>query len=281
MWRSVIVCKQFSRAIFAAIAVLSTTILGFAAEPPVGSDPLDFFKALEDKQIEATLIPRDAKEMVLQIKNLTDRPLTIQPPNGFVGVPVLAQFLPGGQNNNGNNRNGGNKGQAPQTLGGNLNGIGQNGGRNGQGLNGRANGANANPLFNIPPEKTLHFTVPCVCLEHGKPNPSPAYPYEIRPLESFTDKVEIREIVIGLSAGKYSQTVAQIATWHFSDNLSWDELAKLQIKHLNGAKSPEFTAQEIDRAKQVVAELPPAKPTNATAVSTATSAKPTNASIGK
>ena len=223
-----------------------------ATPKPADGKPVDFFKALADNRIEAILIPRDAKAMVLQVINKTDQPITIQAPRVFAGLPILEQFLP--NNNNGNKVIGKND-KTPQKLVGAFNVKGQNNGQN-LGMNNRPNGLNANPLFNIPPEKTLRFTIACVCIEHGKPDPGPHYPYEIRPLDSETDKPQIREVVELLGSGKYNQRVAQIAAWHFSDNLSWEELTDLKIKHLNGVKVSQFTSKEIDQAKQLVAELP-------------------------
>ena len=231
-----------------------------ATPKPADGKPVDFFKALADNRIEAILIPRDAKAMVLQVINKTDHPVTIQAPRVFAGVPVLEQFLPlpaGKDKGLPGSRVLGKNDKTPQKLVGAFNVNGQNNNAfNVNGPNNRPNGMNANPLFNIPPEKTLRFTVACVCIEHGKPDPSPHYPYEIRPLDSVSDKPQIREVVDSLGSAKYSQRVAQIAAWHFSDDLSWAELTDLKIKHLNGAKVSQFTSQEIDQAKQLVAELP-------------------------
>ena len=100
--------------IFMATMILAPAI---AAEPsPSGnSGSIGFFAALDQKLIEAKIVPRDAKEVVIQITNKTDRPLAIQRPDAFVAAAILAQNF--GQNNNfPNNRNATNSNKVPQTL---------------------------------------------------------------------------------------------------------------------------------------------------------------------
>ena len=60
-------------------------------------------------------------------------------------------------------------------------------------------------MINVPPEKIAQFKVPTVCLEHGKAEPRPAIPYEIKPIESVTDKPEVQELCRMLGTGQINQ----------------------------------------------------------------------------
>ncbi len=100
-------------------------------------------------------------------------------------------------------------------------------------------------IINIPPEKIAQIKVPLVCLEHGKADPRPGIPYEIKPIESVTDKPEVQELCRMLGTGQLNQRAAQVAAWHLNNGLSWDYLARKQLKHADGTSEPYFTAMEI------------------------------------
>jgi len=106
-------------------------------------------------------------------------------------------------------------------------------------------------MFNIPPEKVGQLRVSTVCLNHGQPEPRAAIPYVIRPLDSVSDKPEVREICRLLSAGKVSQRVAQAAAWHFANGMSWEQIAAEHYRYANGGGSPYFSRQEIYAAMQL------------------------------
>ncbi|MFH1924520.1 MAG: hypothetical protein ABIP48_32105, partial [Planctomycetota bacterium] len=108
-------------------------------------------------------------------------------------------------------------------------------------------------MFNIPPEKVGKLKVTTVCLEHGKREPRPAMEYEIRPIEEFTDRVEVHEVCRMLANGMMPQRVAQVAAWHLTDDMSFQELAAKEIRFANGMKRPYFSPQEIQAGMQVVA----------------------------
>ncbi|HZZ71598.1 MAG TPA: hypothetical protein VFE24_05055 [Pirellulales bacterium] len=225
-----------------------------APTKPADRVPLEFFQALAQHQIDATVIPRDARSLVLQITNQTDQPLVIHAPRAIAAVPVLAQALPRA---NQNKNVFGKQDAAPQKVGAQMNfGFqGQNNGLN-NGRNAGPQNRLANPLFNIPPEKTLRVSVPCVCLEYAKPNPGPHIPYQLAPLETVNDQDEVREIIDCINTGRYTQKIAQIAAWHFTNQLSWEQLAALTTTHANHTHEAVFTAREIELAKDLVADLP-------------------------
>ena len=104
-------------------------------------------------------------------------------------------------------------------------------------------------MMNVAPEKVGQIKVNTVCLEHGKAEPRAAIPYEIKPIESFTQKPGVKELCQMLGTGKIDQRAAQAAAWHLSNGMSWQELAaKVGVKHINGTTTPYFTPQELQTA---------------------------------
>jgi hypothetical protein len=58
-----------------------------------------------------------------------------------------------------------------------------------------------------------------------------------------------------LGHGQVSQNIAQAATWHLTDGMSWQELAhKDRVKLSNGYTEKYFAPQEIAMAMRVVSE---------------------------
>lgn len=224
------------------LAVLAVPVV--CAADSVGSKPepatVEMFAAMQAGDIEVKLIPKDSTTGMVTIKNKTGKPLTIKLPEAFAGVPVLAQFGGGG----GFGQQGGQQG------GGGNQGIG-GGGLGGGGFGGGQQGGGG--LFNVGPEKVGKLKFVAVCLEHGKKDPNPNVPYEIRPIESFTDKPEVVEVVKMLGRGEINQTAAQAAAWNLANGLSWQELAaKVGHKHLDGRTEPYFALNTI-QAAQVIA----------------------------
>jgi hypothetical protein len=216
-----------------AIAVLALTGLLMSvsaqAKPPADSsgDQVDMFSAIQDGQIDVKLIPKDSTQGRVIICNKTDKPLNIKLPDAFAAVPVLAQAAaaPKPANN-----------QQPQQTGGGMGGMG-----GGMGM------------MNVPPEKVGQINVPMVCLEHGKREPSPRIPYEIRPLESATSNPEVVEVCRMLGTGQLNQRAAQAATWHLNNGMSWEQLAAKQYHYADGRTSPYFSAAEIQAGMQIAA----------------------------
>ena len=182
------------------------------------------FDGIADGDLAVKFIPKDSKEGKVLIENKTDKPLTVKLPDAFAGVPVLAQNAGAAQ---GGNQGGGNQG---------VGGGGMGGGGGGQGGGG---------MFNVPPEKVAVFKVTTVCLDHGKAEPRPGVPYEIKPIESVTDKPEVQELCRMLGTGQINQRAAQVAAWHLNNDMSWQELTAKQLRHADGSSEPYFTALEI------------------------------------
>lgn len=228
------------------------------AKKDAQAEPLEveLFQAMKDGQIDVTLIMKNAEQGNIQIKNKTDRPLSIKLPEAAVGAPVLAQFGGGGFGGGGlgggglggGGLGGGGLGGGGQSVGG---GIG--GGRGGRGGRGGAGGIGG---FNIPPEKVGKLKFKGVCLDHGKPDPAPRMKYELKPLEDHVKRPETIAVVKGYAAGQLDRQVAQAAVWHLNNDVSWQELAakvKGSPREYLG-RNPFYFSQAELRAAVVVAE---------------------------
>jgi hypothetical protein len=230
--------------VLAAMLGLVPAVL-WAAKPagPSQAAPerVELFAAMKQGQIDVKVIPKDSTQVRVLIENKTTRPLSVQLPEAFAAVPVLAQRA-GGRGGRGgrSGRNSGTSG-GNQAMGGGM--MGGMGGGMGGGFGG----------FNIAPEQVGQLRAPAVCLEHGKGEPRPRVPYELKPLGEFTSSPQINELCRLLGSGQVDQRVAQAAAWHYSDNMSWEELSAKRIRHANGLTEPYFSPREIQAAMQLAA----------------------------
>lgn len=83
------------------VAVLSlVTWSAFAAAPKETAWPaaekVAMFQAIDDGQIEVSLTVKDDQNARLVARNLTDKPLSIEIPEAYAAVPILAQNQGGG-----------------------------------------------------------------------------------------------------------------------------------------------------------------------------------------
>ncbi len=208
---------------------------------------VEMFAAMEAGDVDVKIIPKDEKEARIFIENKTDKPLNVKLPNAFVGV--LAQFGGGAAGGGfGAGGAGGGGGGSNQAMGGGMGMMG--GGMMGGGMMGGGMGGGG--FFNVPPKRVGEFKVPGVCLEHGKPEPRAAIAYVIRPVETFSKDPLLKELLALFGTGKVNQRVAQVAAWHISDKMSWQELAAKRVTHLNGLSFPYFSPQEIVAAQRLV-----------------------------
>jgi len=241
----------WSRRLGLAVSMLLISALALAADrrgraPKLGEfnpdhKTVEMFDAIDKGQIEVKLIPKDSRQSQVLVENKTDKPLNVKLPEAFAGVPVLAQAGAGLGAGGGNRRNN-NRGGGGQGFGGGFGGMG------GMGMGGMGMGMG---MFNVPPEKVGKFKVTTVCLEHGKPEPRPAMQYEIKPIDSFTDKQEVHELCRMLGSGKINQRAAQVAAWHLNNQMSFQELAAKRLRFANGTSCPYFTPQELRAGMQL------------------------------
>ena len=227
--------RTWSLALIVAVGVMPTLLLGVerAEFSDAVSETVEMFSAMETGQIGVKLIPKDATQCRVLIENKTDKPLTVQLPDAFAGVPVLAQFgggediggMGGGGMGGGGGGRGGGMGGGMQGMGGGMGG-GMMGGMGGGGMGGMGGMG----MMNIPPEKVGKLQVTTVCLEHGKKDPRPGVDYVIKPIDQFTDKPQVHELCRMLGNGRVSQRAAQVAAWHLNNDMSWQELGAKYIK---------------------------------------------------
>ena len=251
-----------------AVAFSATTLTASERIKGVGKfnpedETVELFSAIEGGKLEVKLIPKDSTTCRVFIKNKTDKPLNVSLPEAFAGVPVLTQlqFQPNNFNNFNNvnanwNRNPNN---APQQLGiGNQFGNNLLGNQGNQFFNMQGRGNNLGPAFgpnfapfNVAPEKVGELKLASVCLDHGQPEPRPKMPYEIRPIESVTEKAEVQELCRMLGRGQVSQRAAQAAAWHLNNEMSWEQLAGLRLNiALGRITEPFFSPQELAEGKK-------------------------------
>jgi hypothetical protein len=201
------------------------------AANPANADTIDMFEGMQKDEIAVRFVPKDSKEAKLTIQNKTDKPLNVKLPEAFAAMPVLAQQGAGGA------AAGGRAGGGGQGMGGGMGG----GGGGGMGM------------MYVAPQGVGHRKVLTVCLEHGKPEPRPSMPYEIKPIESLTARPAVKELCRMLGNGKIDQRTAQAAAWYLNNDMSWDQLANKRVHHANGATQPYFSPQEVVVAVRVAA----------------------------
>ena len=163
------------------------------------AEEVEMFDAMKAGQISVRLIPKNSLSARVLIENKTKQPLSVRLPETFAGVH--AQVAGAGVNQTG--------GGGGQSLGGGFGG-GIGGGRG---------------VFSVPPEKVAQVKVSCVCLEHGKAEPTPKMKYEIKQLSEVTTKPGIEDLMKALASGRFDQDAIQAAAWHLNNGLSWAELA--------------------------------------------------------
>ena len=232
------------RRILIPIVCLSMLPALVAAKPSrlfKDAESVELFAAVKAGQLDVKLIPKDATQSTVIVKNLTKKPLRIQMPTAFAGMPVLAQQDGGDFGDFGGN--GGDQGGGNQAFGGGFGGGGLGGGGFGGG----------GGLFNVAPERANKIKVKTVCLEHGKKDPNPRIAYQLTPMKAFTSDPHVREVCSMLGRGEIDQVSAQAAAWHLTDNLSWNQLVrKVKIRHLDGRVEMFFSPRHIQRALKIV-----------------------------
>lgn len=128
---------------FAVLLTLMTAVSGAAQhrrpDHQDSTTSLDVLAAEADGLVEVRFIANDARSAQVIVTSLVDRPLTIQLPPAFAGVPVLAQQQQGA------GFGAGGIGGTPQNVGGGGAGGGAGGGGFGGGFGG-GGGAGGNPF---------------------------------------------------------------------------------------------------------------------------------------
>ncbi len=203
----------------------------------------DLLEAQAAGLVEVKFIPNDSRSAQVVVRNRSGRPLTLRLPEGFAGVPVLAQFM--NQQQGGAGFGAGGIGGTPQNVGG--------GGVNNAGM-GIGQPVGGGGPFSLPPERTRTLRVPTVCLEYGKREPSPRVEYTMTPLSECSTDPRLQDVVTALADGKLSQKAAQAAAWHVASSRTWEQLAAEVIEMAGGDPDrPYFAAGDLAAARAFVA----------------------------
>ena len=228
---------------FALVLVGAVMVSAASAREPrsrARSTPPEAHELLQAEEaglVAVKYIHNDSRSAQIVVTNRSDRPLTLRLPEVFAGVPVLAQMGgPAGFAGAG-------VGGAPQTTGGAAPAGA------GMGIGGAPGGG----MFSLPPEKTRVVKVTTVCLEHGKPEPSPLRSYKLVELNSYSADPRLDQLMQSIGKGEVSQKVAQAAAWHIANGLTWQQLAAEKIDHAGGVPDePFFTPADLQAAFRVV-----------------------------
>lgn len=253
--------------VLGCFTLLAVTHLAGAGKSPMkilkydpAAEQLEMFAAIESGALSVRVVAHDAKGGNMYFENLSGKPLTVKLPEAVTIVHVLKQFGGGGfgggqQGGLGGGGFGGQQGGfgGGQSGGG---GFGQQGGGGfgGGGLGGQQGGGGGG-FFSIPPERVAQVPYHSVCLNYGKPDPSPRMTYKPVRVEDYTDNKILQETIRLVGTGRLDYTVAQAATWHITDKLSWERLASLQEYTLPGVYSsrvPTFSIPQLQAAQQLV-----------------------------
>ncbi|MEN0109352.1 MAG: hypothetical protein AAF805_01390 [Planctomycetota bacterium] len=224
-----------------AASVVAASSWARADEPTTAEEPVGLFDAIDEGLVDVKFIALNDRRGNVMVENKTDAELRLRMPEAFVGVPVLAQQFGGG--------GGGLGGGGGQAVGGGGGGGGR-GGFGGGGRGGAGGGGGGGQFRSVPAEKVARISVPLVCLEHGKPDPTAAAPYElVRAEEHLSDKPEVIELLEAYGRGGLDAGAVQAAVWHSTDDMSWGELAaKRTGSPSNPVRKPYFTADQIQSA---------------------------------
>jgi hypothetical protein len=211
--------------------------------------------------VTVKFIPNDSRSAQILVTNKSNKPLTLKMPAAYAGVPVLRQMGPGGMGGGmggmggGMGGMGGGMGGGQAMGGGGMGGMGGGMGGMGGGMGGMGGGMGGMPggAFSVPPEKTKVMRITTVCLEHGKKEPSSRMAYKLVALETFSTDPKLQSLLEALGRGEVSQKVAQAATWHVANGLTWEALAAKKIDRLGRPDDAWFTPNELMMAHRSVA----------------------------
>ncbi len=251
-----------------------------AAEPVDESQAVELFQAMEEGLVEVKLVPKNSLESSLSVTNKTNRPIVVDMPSAFAGVPVLAQPPMGGFGGGGFGGPGGGgfgggafggddmgrggrggRGGMDSGRGGNNNsggnqsiGGGMGGGRMG-GMGGGMGGRRGGGMFSIAPNKTHKEAVRTVCLEHGKKEPRSTVKYTIVPIDSYTDNKTTQVLCEMLGDKDLDQNAVQVAVWSAENGMTMEELAaKTRQTSRNNPVESYFKPGELELGAELLAQ---------------------------
>ncbi|MBQ5789538.1 MAG: hypothetical protein IIW01_04555 [Thermoguttaceae bacterium] len=252
-----------------------------AAEPVDESQAVELFQAMEEGLVEVKLVPKNSLESSLSVTNKTNRPIVVDMPSAFAGVPVLAQPPMGGFGGGGFGGGPGGGGFGGGAFGGDDMGRGGRGGRGGMdsgrggnsnsggnqsigggmgggrmgGMGGGMGGRRGGGMFSIAPNKTHKEAVRTVCLEHGKKEPRSTVKYTIVPIDSYTDNKTTQVLCEMLGDKELDQNAVQVAVWSAENGMTMEELAaKTRQTSRNNPVESYFKPGELQLGAELLAQ---------------------------
>ena len=256
--------RPLSRRLFAGLVSCSFALTASVAiaDVPAADEAVDaeLFNAIDEGKIEVKFIPLNTTKANVLVRNLTDKPMTLRLPAKFAGVPINRQFggMGGGMGGMGG---GGMGGMGGGGMGGGGGGQAMGGGMGGGGMGGMGGGMGGmggggmGGFMRIAPQRQQKVAVTTVCLEHGRPDPTPKMAYKIVPLDVVTKDDRVHVLCEALGNRQVAQNTAQAAAWNLMDKLSWEKLAaKNRVESKYTGNLPWFSPIEIQSAIAVVRE---------------------------
>ena len=272
--------SMFHLLVMLAVSLPMTGVRANAADDAPKADEaksVELFQAIDEGLVEVKLTPKNSLKSSLAVTNKTDKPIVVEMPSAFAGVPVLAQpGMMGGRGGMGGM--GGMMGGAAGMMGGGRNQggfgggmFGEAGGRGGmnsrggmgsssrsggnQSIGGGMGGRGGGGLFSIAPNKTHRESVRTVCLEHGKKEPGPSVEYTIVPIDTYTENKTTQVLCSMLGDPELNQNAVQAAVWNAENGVSFEELAsKTKQEGNNNMPESYFLKEELSTGVNLLAK---------------------------
>lgn len=278
--------SMFHLLVMLAVSLPMTGVRANAADDAPKADeakPVELFQAMDEGLVEVKLTPKNSLKSSIAVTNKTEKPIVVEMPSAFAGVPVLAQpgmmggrggmmggavgMMGAGGGRNQGGFGGGMFGEAGGRGGmnsrGGMGGNSRSGGNQsiGGGMGGRSGGMGGRGgrggggLFSIAPNKTHRESVRTVCLEHGKKEPGPSVEYTIVPIDMYTDNKTTQVLCSMLGDSELNQNAVQAAVWNAENGLSFEELAsKTKQEGNNNMPESYFLKEELSASVSLLAK---------------------------
>lgn len=237
-------------------AAACTCLLTLATFPLVGQEQglaseVLVFDAVASGKVEVRVVPRDAHQVTLLVRNTTAGVLQVRIPGVLAAVPVLPE--PGSISAR-------NPQQQTQALG-----IGYSDpaeARKSTSGGGSVPAVHRGGVFSVSPGKVVRKTFKSVCLQYGIPEPGPRNKYKLAPVSEVVSNDMVSQLLGYLTPA--NQRVVQLAAWHLNNKMSWEQLAQVRIPPGNGRLNQQFQRRELEAAYQMVQwlKMPTPRPGN-------------------
>lgn len=182
----------------------------------------DVLTLLEEGVIDVEMVAHGAYRLDVKIWNLTKESVLVRFPPGLVADAfgqneVLAQIRGGG----------GGGGSGSGSFGGGS------GGSQGMGLI-------ETPAIQVASTQPVFLSIRSVCLNFGLPEPNPRSPLFLKRIDEYTSNLKVRELLLKLAQAGAQPSVAQVALWHYTNGLSWEQLARIPLRATGRLSADDF-----------------------------------------